>query len=66
MDQSLQTSCWCGSERPYQQCCHVYITGEKSAPTAESLMRSRYTAYAIHNSEYLSKTWDTNKRPPGD
>ncbi len=63
MDQSLQSSCWCGSELTYQQCCHVYITGEKLAPTAELLMRSRYTAYAIHNSEYLLKTWDTNKRP---
>jgi SEC-C motif-containing protein len=41
----------------------MYITGEKPAPTAEILMRSRYTAYALHNSEYLLKTWDPNKRP---
>lgn len=34
-----------------------------SAPTAEILMRSRFTAFAMHNESYLLKTWDISKRP---
>jgi len=26
-------------------------------------MRSRYTAYAMHNAAYLQETWDATKRP---
>lgn len=64
MEQNLQTSCWCGSKLPYERCCDIYISGEKAAPTAEVLMRSRYTAYVLHDSDYLLKTWDATKRPP--
>jgi len=32
-------------------------------PTAEALMRSRYTAYVLGNESYLSKTWHPNTRP---
>lgn len=31
--------------------------------TAEQLMRSRFTAYAQHNEDYLLATWDQSKRP---
>jgi uncharacterized protein YchJ len=36
--------CYCGSLSNYSQCCEGYIKGVKK-PTAEKLMRSRYSAY---------------------
>jgi SEC-C motif-containing protein len=35
----------------------------ESAPDAEALMRSRYTAYTLDNHDYLQKTWDSRSRP---
>ncbi len=55
--------CLCGSNLSYQDCCGLYHSGEKVAPTAEALMRSRFTAYAMKNTDYLLQTWDTAKRP---
>lgn len=42
------------------QCCGPYLSGTKNAPTAESLMRSRYSAYATYNMGYLEKTHKHN------
>ena len=55
--------CLCGSGNVYSDCCQVFHTGEKIPVTAEALMRSRYTAYALHNADYLRATWDETKRP---
>jgi SEC-C motif domain protein len=60
---NLAHPCLCGSGLDYQSCCGVYHSGAKIPPTAESLMRSRFSAYAMHNADYLITTWDTNKRP---
>lgn len=49
------TVCYCGSGKPYINCCEPIINSE-SAPTALSLMRSRYTAYKNQNTGYLYKT----------
>lgn len=35
------------------------------APDAESLMRSRYTAFVIGDERYLLATWHPTTRPPG-
>jgi SEC-C motif-containing protein len=48
--------CYCGSLSNYSQCCEGYIKGVKKAPTAEKLMRSRYSAYARQESDYLVAT----------
>lgn len=48
--------CLCGSGLQYQQCCKPYHTGEKKAADAETLMRSRYVAYAMCLADYLIKT----------
>ncbi|WP_256372738.1 YchJ family protein [Roseibium sp. RKSG952] len=37
------------------QCCGPYLEGA-AAPTAESLMRSRYAAYVLQKIAYLKKT----------
>lgn len=38
-------------------------SGRSSAPTAEALMRSRYSAFALGNAEYLAATWHPKTRP---
>ena len=48
--------CPCGSNKVYSQCCGRYIEGHELAPTPEALMRSRYSAFALGQREYLAKT----------
>ena len=49
--------CPCGTGGPYDECCGALHRGEATAPTAERLMRSRYSAFVRHNAEYLRQTW---------
>ncbi len=49
-------SCFCGSGISFAHCCELYIKGKEKAPTAESLMRSRYSAYVVQDTDYL---WNT-------
>ena len=49
-------ACPCGSGRDYGECCEPYVSGAKKAPTAEALMRSRYTAYVEHAIDYIIET----------
>jgi SEC-C motif domain protein len=55
-------TCPCGSGADYENCCGHYLNGA-IAPTAEKLMRSRYTAYTLENETYLQKTWHATTRP---
>lgn len=48
--------CPCGSGERIQECCAKWIAGRKGAPTAEALMRSRYTAYVLEDIDYLVET----------
>ncbi|MGC1307875.1 MAG: YchJ family metal-binding protein [Phormidesmis sp.] len=45
--------CPCGSQKAFANCCEPYLTGQALAPTAEALMRSRYSAFYEGNLEYL-------------
>ena len=54
--------CPCGGPS-YAACCGPYIDGAAIAPTAETLMRSRYTAYGLRNEPYLLVTWHASTRP---
>ena len=58
-----EPACPCGSGRTYGECCGLYHDGE-SAPTAEALMRSRYSAYVLQLEHYLLETWHASTRPP--
>lgn len=56
-------NCFCGNNLTYNNCCELLHNGKKSAETAEELMRSRYSAFATANGNYLinsnaSKTRD--------
>lgn len=57
-----QKPCPCGSTRKFAQCCNRYISGDKPAPIAEALMRSRYTAYTLGNVDYIRATWAEQTR----
>ncbi len=46
------------------ECCGPVIEGERRPETAEELMRSRYTAYALADGEHLFRTWHPRTRPP--
>ena len=48
--------CPCGSGAAYKTCCAPLHKGEREAPDAESMMRSRYSAYARREIAYLIKT----------
>lgn len=48
--------CPCGAGRSYQACCGRYIDDLEPPPTAEALMRSRYTAYTQANIPYIQRT----------
>lgn len=55
--------CPCLSGLTYGECCGPLHRGERVAPTALALMRSRYSAFAVHDGEYLSATWHPRSRP---
>ena len=68
---SVSSACPCGRTRSpgrpltYAQCCGRYIGDFAGcpAPDAESLMRSRYTAFTREDAAYLLATWHPSHRP---
>jgi SEC-C motif-containing protein len=51
--------------RAYADCCGRWHAGalQGQAPDAESLMRSRYSAYVLGLRDYLLQTWHPRTRP---
>ncbi len=59
----LTRHCLCGKALSYETCCGLYLDQGEIAETAEILMRSRYTAYAMQREDYLLATWHATTRP---
>ena len=57
-----QLCCPCGTKIPLANCCLPYIERQKLAPTAELLMRSRYTAHVLLAIDYLWDSWSLEQR----
>ena len=55
--------CPCRSGLPLEECCHSYLTGDYQAPTPELLMRSRFSAFTLHEWPYILRTWHPQHRP---
>ena len=55
--------CPCGTGLSYVECCGRLHGGTATAATAEQLMRSRYSAFAVGDPAYLLATWHTSTRP---
>ncbi|AOF85587.1 SEC-C motif family protein [Hydrogenophaga sp. RAC07] len=60
----MKDPCPCGRNATFEACCGRYIGTGVPAPDAESLMRSRYTAFVRGNAAHLLATWHTSTRPP--
>lgn len=59
--------CPCGGQpagAALSACCGPYVAGETWPPTPETVMRSRYTAYAVGDGDHLFRTWHPSTRPP--
>ncbi|MEM5386900.1 YchJ family protein [Paraburkholderia phymatum] len=52
-----------GKPQRFADCCGRYIDGGAAAPTALELMRSRYSAYVLGESQYLRDTWAAQACP---
>ena len=61
-------ACPCGSDLSYGDCCgrwHAGLSQARHAPSPETLMRSRYSAYVLGLIDYLLATWHP-ATAPGD
>jgi SEC-C motif-containing protein len=50
--------CYCGANKSFQNCCEKYLIQKSKPPTAEALMRSRYSAFVTKSVGYLLATQD--------
>jgi SEC-C motif domain protein len=55
-------TCPCGKGESLETCCGPFLDGSKIPQTAEELMRSRYTAFAVGNVDYILETHDPDRR----
>jgi SEC-C motif-containing protein len=63
-----KSPCPCGLKTSYSQCCgqlhqRFAATGELAAASAETLMRSRYSAFVANELGYLLASWHVSTRP---
>ena len=56
-------ACPCGRGPDYSACCGFYSGTATPAPDAESLMRSRYSAFVRGDAAHLLATWHASTRP---
>ncbi|GGN21899.1 MULTISPECIES: YchJ family protein [Marinomonas] len=59
----IPVNCPCETGSPYEMCCGMYHNNPGTAPTAETLMRSRYTAFALGNFDYIAATQKLTDEP---
>ncbi|MET0866269.1 MAG: YchJ family metal-binding protein [Nakamurella sp.] len=60
---TVPAPCPCSSGLSYDKCCGPLHRDEIPAPTAERLMRSRYSAFVLLDEDYLLRTWHRSTRP---
>ena len=51
-----ENKCYCGLDKPFEECCEPIIKGEAEARTPEELMRARYSAHCTQNLQFLVDT----------
>ena len=62
----MSRPCPCTSKKPYDRCCGPFHAGTAAPETAELLMRSRFSAYALGKVDYLISTRPEAKRGEED
>ena len=69
MKDGVNAACPCGRRdargraQVYADCCGRYLDHDTPAPDAESLMRSRYSAFVLERTAYLQSSWHASTRP---
>lgn len=58
--------CPCGESQSYEKCCGPYHQGEVYPPTAEKLMRARYSAFVQQEFEFIESTHDPQNKKDFD
>lgn len=59
----MDEQCPCRRGEVFESCCGPVLAGARPAATAEALMRSRFTAFAVGDVEYLQRSWHPRTRP---
>ena len=57
-----ESMCSCGLSL-FKNCCGRFLSNVELPITAALLMRSRYSAYALEDENYLQSTWHSSTRP---
>jgi SEC-C motif-containing protein len=63
VDNGDVVTCPCGRPTPFGDCCGRALAGTVAPATAEALMRSRYSAFAVGDDAYLLRSWHPSTRP---
>ncbi|BDU76980.1 YchJ family protein [Mesoterricola sediminis] len=58
----MSRPCPCASTKTYAACCEPFLIGRAQPETAEQLMRSRFSAYALGKADYLAATTCAEER----
>jgi SEC-C motif-containing protein len=56
-------TCPCNPKNLYAACCKIAHNDIQAVTTAEQLMRSRYSAFALADVEYLQRSHHSSLRP---
>ena len=62
----MSKTCPCGRPLSYDDCCGRFHRHHALPDTAEDLMRSRYSAFALGRADYLLATLHPDKRRPDE
>lgn len=54
--------CYCSSGKEFAKCCQPFLEEKAKPQTAEELMRSRFSAYAASQVEYLLRSTHPSTR----
>lgn len=58
----VNNPCPCGSQKKYKKCCKLFHDRIKTPKTALELMKSRFSAFAVQNADYI--IFSTHKDNP--
>ncbi|WP_228547328.1 YchJ family protein [Nonlabens antarcticus] len=64
--EDLKMTCPCHSAYLYKNCCSIAHKNIKAVRTAEQLMRSRYSAFVLGNTNYLSRSHHSSQKPTNE
>jgi SEC-C motif-containing protein len=60
------SDCYCGSGVDFADCCGPILEGSRLAPSAEALMRARYSAFVTQQAEFLHESLHPQHREDHD